>query len=448
MGKNFRFYLWLIICLLWTLPSGAKTVYSAVNRENVTMQTWNDLFFVKEKNRGADDVWIAYHVTYGDSGEMILEEYGRFAVDYYRNMKSLPLKKQEAKVIHDDDGKLRFEGEFSSILEESVFECLNDQHCQILSAYYDYTENPGDYPADSVAAFPSHKESLVSVYEQKIKDQSNAVRKQHIKTEAETESSGSWLALLMLIPLGLCVFCGTISSGGGISEKFSFKAKLIAVTETLCLISIPLAILVMIMAPWYIGILTGLALAAIFVYGIFFAWFVKDYITEDLKVKFPWLQAILFGALGIYGLYSIAGLVVMPFMQTSIETETWKIYMGLLAKLAIVILLGIWYRKTLYTRTESLNGSFWAIAAITIFGSLSVFALLLFVIAFIIFKGVGKDFIRSGLEDTSTAAEKSKQFELRSNCCGNCSKWMSGACPHLSEEPDGSNSPCGNYSRR
>lgn len=62
------------------------------------MQTWNDLLFVKQVNRGADDVWTAYHVSYGSDGEMLLEEYGRFAVDYYGNMKMLPLKNQEAKI--------------------------------------------------------------------------------------------------------------------------------------------------------------------------------------------------------------------------------------------------------------------------------------------------------------------------------------------------------------
>lgn len=219
----------------------------------------------------------------------------------------------------------------------------------------------------------------------------------------------------MLIPIGMSVFFGAVSNGGGISKNFSSKAKWIAITELVSILSIPLAITVMVMAPWYVGILMGLAILVLVVYNLFFGWFVKDYVSDDLKVKFPWIPAIIFGVFGALCIPAIATSVCIPLYvgMGNVDAELWKVIAGNAVSLGILILLGIWYRKSLYSRADTLRGSFWAIAIITIMAILSIFILIIVVIAFIIFKGSGKAVLSSGQGGSSTGGSSARS-------CSNC----------------------------
>lgn len=145
------------------------------NAISISMEVVDDIFIVEIGNRGKDNEWLAYRISYDSQGTMQLKGIARLYVDFYKNMR-LGSKPQNATLTKKESGETVFAGDFHVTLEDWRGVGLHHSHIEMLQAYNDYLLYPELYPADSVAIWPSHKYALVDSYKAHINGERNAAR--------------------------------------------------------------------------------------------------------------------------------------------------------------------------------------------------------------------------------------------------------------------------------
>lgn len=415
--------------------------YSVKNPETVSpnstainMEVVDDLFIVEIGNRGKDDEWLAYRISYDSQGGMQLEGLVRLYVDFYKNMR-LGDKPHDATLTKNETGEAIYAGDFRAALEDGRGIGMHHSHIEMLQAYNDYMQYPELYPADSVAVWPSHKYALVDTYINHINNELSSARKINKAIENDKSTAASWWMLCFLLPILLSIVTSLKTAGLNIAVGFHQKSILLAVTTALNIL-VPLGLVyAMVLSFWYIWVIYALATLFLQAMNIRFGLRLVSHIKYARGGKFPWLPAIAFAYVGLPIVYMVPGAIAVCFADVTIQnTPVSKIILGIVLSLALLTGIFFWFKKSICRNAPWLSKSIFPIAITILSLATSALALCVFIIALLIFKGSALSF--------ASDSEKAPTDTTPDYRCGTCRWHDTASCPYLH---DSSVDRCSSY---
>lgn len=419
-----------VFLLLFALSGFASPGYMVRNPErfsshatSIRMEVVDDIFIVEIGNRGKDDEWLAYRISYDSQGTMQLEGIARLYVDYYKNMR-LGNKPQNATLSKKESGETVYTGDFHASLEDCRDVGLHHSYIEMLQAYNDYLQYPELYPADSVAVWPSHKYALVDSYTSHLNNEWNSARKINKAIENTKSTRASWWMLCFLLPVVLSIVTSIKTSGLNIAVGFHQKSILLAITMALNIL-VPLGLVAaMVQSFWYVWIIYALATIFLQAMNIRFGLRTISHIKYARGGKFPWLPTIVFTYIGLPIVYMVPGAIALCFADVTIQnTPVSKIILGIVLSFALITGLFFWLKKAICRNAPWLSKSIFAIAIIILCLAASALVLCVFIIALMIFKGIS---LSSASDDEKAPTNTTPDYR-----CGTCLYHDTAGCPYL-----------------
>lgn len=428
--------LFTVLALLIAVVASAQTYDSLLMLDhddgiNIEFSEDNSLAMMKHVKRfNKYNSWYIYRVVSDENGTLQLEGIAEVKVAN-RNDNFVAEEIPAAVTITGiDTDSPKVSGKFNSNLKK-VSRGIYDREWSIAKSLADYRLHPEDYNADSVARLRSDANALVNSYQENQAIKRISARREKAEKEEREMTSNMWILALLLIPLIASIVLGPLTSGDSIASGFSGKAKAIALTEIVGFAIILLCVH-SIYSRWWVIVLAVIAFAVIQIYNIFFGWATKDYVTDTLRVSFPWLPAVVFAVVGMFipmALFSVTAVLAGGGVM---ESSTGEMVLGALLTIALACLAGWWYKSALTSRVPELKGDFLSIAVITVFAAFGVLTLFVFVIAFAIFRVTGKMALSQSEKDGSSKGLSKSSDSCRT--CNFCGRLGSSSCPYLRSE--------------
>ena len=395
------------------------------NATAITMEMIDDIFIVEIGNRGKDNEWLAYRISYDSQGTMQLEGIARLYVDFYKNMR-LGEKPQNATLSKNESGETVYAGDFHATLEDWRGVGMHHSYIEMLQAYNDYLQYPELYPADSVAVWPSHKYALVDSYTSHISNERNSARKTNKAIENNRSTKASWWMLCFLFPIILSIIASVKTSGLNIAVGFHQKSILLAVTMALNIL-VPLGLVSpMVQSFWFVWIIYALATIFLQAMNVRLGLRVISHVKYARGGKFPWLPTIVFAYVGLPIVYMVPGAIALCFADVTIQnTPVSKIILGIVLSLALITGLFFWLKKSICRNAPWLSKNIFAITVTILCLAASALVLCIFIIALMIFRGISLSSVADG--------EKAPTNTTPDYRCGTCRWHNTDACPYLNE---------------
>lgn len=426
-----RIYIFLCIIIGFTCSSAAKDGIYDTNIEGLKVHHNGSVVMLRHIKRGIRyNDWILYQVTEETPDALALK-----GIALIKDGPKTFVSKEvpaDASITGLDSESPTFNGGYDTSLQKSSFGCFNNKQLTMARSIIDWKKHPEEYSPDSVARLSDDAFALVNSYLKiagKRADTQRLARKQ--AQEAGKRRSGR-MALLLVIPLLASVILGPTVSGGKINRNTWQKVKRIAIVEVIGLAVLPFGF-AGIFSHWWVVILTILAIVAIQIYNIFFAWFLKDSLAEQSGRSFPFLIGLLYGVLSVMILCSCSMPILLHFLPSiQVETSVSENILGALLGLALWVGASFWYRSWLVKRFPQAKGHFASIAILTLFGALGIMILFLLVIAFVVFKGVGKMALDQSEKDAVDTSLKRATDSFKT--CAHCARLGTDTCPYSQTE--------------
>jgi len=309
-------------------------------------------------------------------------------------------------------------GKFNSSLTKIV-PGYNDRQWEMARSLVYYNENPELFATDSVANLSTNAYALVPSYRE-LKVQAQTEAKQ-LKTErdSKTKKTNAWMVSLLLIPFLLSLYLWLTVDYTDIPGKL----KAISIVQVIGLAAIIISVHAF-NTYWWLIVLAVIMILAIQAINLLLFIKLKNYVNASVGVKYPLLPAFAFGYIGLMGVSGVIGAVIILLSSLRVDTSvsTSEIIVGAVAAIAIVALVGWWYKSALNKSVPELKGRFLPIAVMTLMAAFAILSLILVIIALVIFGHTGKSFINEGRGAESTGDS--------TRSCATCALNGTFTCPH------------------
>ena len=404
-----------------------------VKTNDVVVEFSNDgqLAMLKHVKRGERyNSWYIYSVETMTNGDLHLTGLGEVKDDL-RNPFLVLTPPADIVISGIGTENLRMSGKFDSPLEETPWGGgFNHEQWKIAYSLADYNENSEQYSLDSVANLQNNAYALVSSWENLAKERSNTARELRQARDHKVVSNNTKWCILVLVPfiLGIVIYQIHLHQS---PSKYLPSLKWTAFNQMLGIVLSAVSIS-FIYAPWWAIVLAVVSMLGIQVTNIFSYLHLRDCVKEKLNGKISILPAIVFGYVSMISVSAIiSGLVSICIPGAHIEASNGEMVIGIILSLLFIILVGLWYKKNLEKNAPDLKGHFLTVAVMTMFAAVAVLSLIIVVIAWFIFKGVGK----MSLDASSSVPDSSlKPAGSTAGSCAMCGRLGDYSCPHFKED--------------
>lgn len=429
MKRRIYVFLYIIIGFTFALAAG-DTVYRTPI-EGLNVHHKGSIVMLRHIKRGIKyNDWILYQVINETPSTLILK-----GIAIIKQGPETFVSKEvpaDASITGLDTESPEFRGIYNTSLEKINAGCFNYRQMMMARSIIDWKEHPEEYDPDLAAKLSSDAFALTDCYEKLAGKRAYVQRLTRKEVEEKGKDSFGWMALLLAIPLLASIILGPTVSGGSINRNTWPKVKRIAIVETVGCILMPFGC-AGIFSHWWVVILTILAIAAIQLYNIFFAWFLKDNLSEQAGRDFPFIIGLSYGILSFMVLYPVIMLIAVYCLPgIKVESSLSENLLGVLLGLALWVGASFWYRSWLEKRFPQAKGHFASIAILTLFGALGVLLLILFAIAFLIFKGIGRMALAQNEKDGGSTSIQRPTDPFKT--CAHCARLGDSSCPNFNTE--------------
>lgn len=442
MKRSFLLTLLLSLCLPLLQ---AETRYAATQIDGLNIEFNKDFTkaLIHHVKRGVKyNSWYIYTVDIESSGDLNLNAIAEINDDDRGNIFVVDQQPGNLHISGLTTDNPQMTGQFKSALSAALVS-FSERHWSMASSIIFYHENPEMFSPDSVAGLSSNAYALVNSYDD-ILIQSRADRKQQEQTiERRTKSRNSWLVSLFFIPFALTLFLAFTVNNKNILEK----AKTIAIVQGITLVAFVVTSMGL-YTYWWLIVLWVIAFLIINVINILIFLNLKEYVNMSIGEKYPVLPAIVFGYVGMLSLSVPLALIVIILDLANVINVDINIpaMLGVaVATVAVVVLLGRWYKNSLAKRSPELGAKIVPIAIMTIMTAVAILALIFFIIALFIFKHTARDFLKAGI--AASKGSDVKMAESGGQSCATCERLGDSTCPNFRQEANSALS-CNSWTHR
>lgn len=384
--------------------------------------------------------WYFYEVSFDSNGNIILLPLAEVKDDmrgttFVANDKPKQIVISDATTDHP-----RMAGQFNTSLSSTNRGGITENQRNFAFAMIDYREHPEEYSPDSVARLNTDAWALNSTYVGRQKQIANDNYKLTKAHDERLSSRNSKTVAIILIPFILTLILFVIMNryiGKRKTEQLSKLLKWIAFGQSISLPMTVIAIYHFYCAYWWVITLAVIAIVAIEIMNIFIGYNLRDYTINNLHEKFPTIPAIITGVIGLMSAYGIISYVVLLFSDVTIIKPHSEIIIEVAISLAIFAVLLFWLKKSLSTHTPDFKANSLSISIIALFTVIGIMCLILFILVYIMFKGVGKAFLNESINLPSMSMKPSQNTE---HSCSRCGRLGDYSCPHFKEDGNPSTS--------
>lgn len=378
--------------------------------------------------------WYFYEVSFDSNGNIILSPLAEVKDDM-RGTTFVANEKPKRIVISDvTTDKPRMTGQFNTSLSSTNGGGITENQRNFAFAMIDYNEHPEEYSPDSVAKLNTDAWALNSTYIGRQKQIANDNYKLIKAHDARLSSRNSMTTAIIIIPFILTLILFVMMNryiGRRKTEQLSKLLKWIALGQFISLPLMVIAIYHFYCAYWWVITLAVIAIIAIEAMNIFFGYNLRDYTINSLHEKFPTIPAIITGVIGMMVAYGIISYLILVFSDVAIAKPQSEYIIGIVVSFALLVGLVIWVKKSLSAHTPDFKGKYLAISIIALFSVIGVVCLMIFILAIIMFKGVGKAFFNESVNLPSSSLKPSQNAE---HSCSRCGRLGDYSCPHFRDD--------------
>lgn len=321
-------------------------------------------------------------------------------------------------------------GKFNSPLEATPWVGgFNHQQWEIAYSLADYKENMEQYSPDSVANLKNNAYALVCSWKELANGRNHIAREVKQTRENEIVANNTKWCILVLIPfiLGIVIYQIQLHKSVSIylpSLKWTAFNQILGIALSAISISF-------IYSHWWAIVVAVISMSGIQITNLFSFLHLRSSIKYKLNGKIPLLPAIAFGYVSMIGSYAvISAIAFICIPGVHVEASNGDMAIGLLLGLLFIIAVGLWYKRQLEKNAPELKGHFISIAIITMFAAVAILSLIIVVIAWFIFKGIGKMSLDAS---SSTPDVGLKPADSTAESCVMCGRLGDYSCPHFKE---------------
>lgn len=320
----------------------------------------------------------------------------------------------------------RISGKFNSSLKEDIGSA-NDRHWEMARSLVFYNDNQELFSPDSVANLSTSASALVPSYKEIIIQAKKDTKQLKATHELKTIKRNSWGVFPLFIPFLLGIILYQLYFRNNSDPRY---LKWIALNEIVGLILIATAFLHF-YTYWWLIVLGVLATLGIQVTNLYYIMHIRHVITYDMHRKVPKWQSIVFGYVSMLCIPSIITIAILPFIPDITYTINSEVIIGLIASMAIVIGLYFWYRGCIKKYVPELEKHTLPIAVIVCFGAVAILALIIIIIAYVMFKGTGKALLNESGSIPNASLGRANDAE---HSCSRCGRLGDPSCPYFKDQ--------------
>lgn len=258
---------------------------------------------------------------------------------------------------------------------------------------------------------------------------SHQEREQRQLSEQRTQSGNTGWCILVLIPfiIGIVIYQIQLRKS---PSAYLPTLKWTAFNQLLGVVFIIISVSC-INSSWWAIVIAVISMLGIQITNLFSFLHLRDCVKEKMNGNIQWLPAIVFGYVATISFIAILSAIIVVFIpDVNVTTSYGATILGVLLGLAFLGLAGWWYKSQLEKKTPQLVGHFFPIAIITMFAAAATLSLAIVVIAWFIFKGVGKMSLDSSSSGSGSSLKPSSSGVVS---CASCRRLGDYSCPHFKE---------------
>ncbi len=425
--KKFLAYTILTLFCLINVQAKELAFYAPEEDVSIYFNKDNSIALIKQVVRFQKyNSWYVYRVSIDTNGDMHLEGVAEIKEASPKDNfvdKQVP---SDITITGLSTENPRISGKFNSTLKETTGG-FNDRQWETARSIVFYKDNPELFSPDSIANLSANAYALVPSYKEIISRAQLDSKQLRTTHELKTNKRNSWGVYPILIPFLLGIILYQLYFRDNSDPKY---LKWIAINEILGLVLIDVAF-IHIHTYWWLIVLGVIAALGIQITNLFVVWNLKDVIANQLHRKVPKWQSIVFGYVSLLCVPGFSFLLTLPFIPDIKYTIGYDAFIGVIVSIGILVGMYFWYRSCIKKNVPELIVHTLPIAVIVCFGAIAVLVLIVLIIAFFIFKGIGKAFLNDSISAPSMSLGKARDA---AHSCSRCGRLGDPSCPHFREQ--------------